>query len=205
MDFRERYKQSFSVLQPSRAIDLKEKNMNSKQAKMVFRPAVAVAICAVVALGTGTVAYAADFGGFRSAIQLWMGGEPIEATIIQDPNSEIGHYEVLDEDGNVVMGGGGVSVDMFGNERPATMEEIQDELSNYVDRTADGRVWLHESQETYDITDLMASGKCNIVVPLKDGSAVYYEIEDQDGMAYAYERTLEPKLPTNEYVELEMR
>lgn len=202
MNNRDTYKQAFSVLHASREISLKEASMNTKKAQRALRPAFVVAISVAAVFGCLGGAYAADLGGIQEKIRLWMGGESVEATIVQDPESTTGAYEVLDENGEVIMGGGGVAIEADGTERPITIDEAADQFNNYVDRDENGTVWLYDNDQAYDITDLVVDGACNVVIQDADGNPAYYEIEDNNGGGYAYSRSPEPSLPMEEYVAL---
>lgn len=207
MNNKERYKQAFSVLHASRAISLEETSMNTKVARQALRPAFVVAISVAAVFGCMATAYAADLGGIQEMVRVWFNGQAVEAQLTLDPESEVGAYElhIPANDGSgeeQVISGGGIAIDADGTERPVTIEEVVEELSSEVDRDEEGNIWLYESGQSYNITDLMAEGSCKVVVSGEDGSLHYYEIEDNGGGGYAYSRSPKPESPLEEYVEL---
>ena len=153
-------------------------------------------------VGCMGVAYAADLGGIQETVRLWLGGEQVEAQLVMDPESETSAYELYDENGEVIMGGGGVAIEDDGTERPLTAEEIMGQFNNYVDRDENGTIWLYDNDQAYDITELMADGACNVVVKDADGNSNYYEIEYNDAGGYGFSCNTTPQLPEEEYAVL---
>lgn len=202
MSNKDKYKQAFSVLHTSREISVQEASMNTNTAKRALRPAFVAAISVVAVFGCLGGAYAADLGGIQEQIRVWFGGEAVQATIVQDPESATGAYSVYLENGEKVGGGGGVAIEADGTERPITVDEVADQFNNYVDRSEDGTIWLYYGGTSYNITDIMVDGACNVVIQGEDGNPIYYEIEDNNGGGYAYTASPEPNLPVEEYVEL---
>ena len=86
MTNKEKYKQAFSVLQPSGKISLEEERMIIMKKKAKFQAAVAAAaICLAFVSGSGIV-YAADLGGVQRKIQLWVQGDQTDADIVYNAN-----------------------------------------------------------------------------------------------------------------------
>ena len=108
MTNKERYQRTFSVLHTSAACP-KEVTAMTKTKR--FRPAKALALCAVIVLvlGLATVAYAADVGGIQRTVQIWFHGDQTDAVL----NVEQGEYTeysatYVDEEGvtHQIEGGG---------------------------------------------------------------------------------------------------
>ncbi len=87
-----------------------------------------------------------------------------------------------DEDGNPrSIGGGGVAIGMFGQERPLTEEEILEELEHpQVEYLEDGTVWVYYHDQKLEITDKFQDGVC--YVQLKDGDKVLYLTVEEQGV-----------------------
>lgn len=202
MNNKEKYQQAFSVLHASREITLEETSMNTKTAKRALRPAFVVAISAAALFGCMATAYATDLGGIQEKVRIWLGGESVEVQMVQNADAGLGGYDLIGEDGEVIMSGGGIAIETDGTERPLTLEEAVNQLNHCVDQDEDGTIWLYDGDNKYDITELMADGSCNVVVTAKDGSSAYYEIEGNDAGGYGFSCNTEPQLPAEEYVAL---
>ena len=176
--------------------------MNTKTAQRALRPAFVVAISVAAVFGCLGGAYAADLGGIQEKVHLWVNGEAVEATVVQDPESATGAYTIYFENGEIAGAGGGIAVEPDGTERPITIDEAVEQFNSEVDRDENGTVWLYDNGQAYDITDLVVDGSCNVVIQGADGNAAYYEIEDNHGGGYSYSRGFEPNLPVEEYVTL---
>lgn len=83
MTERERYQRAFSAVQPSTTFHLEETNMEQKQIRRPLRPLAVVCAAVVLVMGLAAVAYAADLGGFRETVSLWMHGEQVNGTVEQ--------------------------------------------------------------------------------------------------------------------------
>lgn len=89
MTNKERYKQAFSALRPSRQISLEVEEMARIEKKHRTNMAVAAAIaCAVILGGSGTV-YAADIGGIRQKLSMWIHGTQTDVMVTD--NGGIGY------------------------------------------------------------------------------------------------------------------
>ena len=171
MSNKENYKKAFSVLKSSCDFTLEEKRMNRIKRENTHRNLlVAAAVMLVVLAGSGT-AYAADLGGIRETVQMWIHGEQTDVTI----NDE--SIEYVDEDGNVQVETGFKAGPKIG-QRPLTGEEIAEEKVNevYVDMTDDGKIILYFHDKQFDVTDNMAN-KNNKFHIVADGSERYVELE----------------------------
>lgn len=123
--------------------------------------------------------YAADIGGIRRTVQIWLRGDQTNAVMeVKD-----GHYTLSYEDENgepQEMGGGGVAMDAFGRERPLTEEELLEELNSpQVERLEEGSVWVYYRDQKMEITDKFVDGVC--YVELKDGDKTLYLTVDREG------------------------
>lgn len=178
MTDKERYKRTFSRLQASR-LEFTEEMMMNKTKIMPARRMVSLCAAALMIAAMATVAYAADVGGIRRAVQVWIHGDQTNAVMdIQD-----GHYLLSYEDENgetQTVGGGGVAIDAFGRERPLTEEELLEELNSpKVELLEDGTVWVYYQDQKMEITDRFENGVC--YVQLKDGGKVLYLTVEADG------------------------
>ena len=151
-------------------------------------------LCAAVILifSISTVCYAADVGGLRRTIQLWIHGDQTDAIMeIQD-----GQYQVTYEDqqGNLhQQSGGGIAIEPDGSERPVTEEEILDHLNNpEVEYKDDGTVWVYYRNQSLEITDRFdADGVC--YVQLKNGDDILYlTVRYQDGYSTSTNAFVQP-------------
>ncbi|MBQ7491393.1 MAG: hypothetical protein IJT76_02160 [Clostridia bacterium] len=180
MTNKERYQKTFSAFHTSCDFSKERENMNSKKTVRISRLAAVCAALAIV-LGLATAAYAADIGGVRRSIQLWIYGDQTDVIL----EIENGHYSLTyeDADGNIRhQSGGGVAVDPSGRVRPATEDEILQELNMPdVVYEEDGTVWVYYFDQKVEITDQFGDqGVC--YVQLKDGEGVLYmTIKDHSG------------------------
>ncbi len=165
--------------------------MNTKR---TFSPRRAVALCAAVilVLGMATVAYASDFGGIRRTIQLWIHGD--QTTVEWDVQN--GQYQGTDKDTLGLthnIGGGGVTLDEDGNERPMTEEELLEHLNRpEVEYKEDGTVWVYYHDQSIEITDRFdEDGVCFFL--LKDGSkTLYMTVKYNHGYALSQTAYVQP-------------
>ncbi len=176
MSNKENYKKAFSVLKSSCDFTLEEKRMNRIKRENTHRNLlVAAAVMLVVLAGSGT-AYAADIGGIRETVQMWIHGEQTDVTI----NDE--SIEYVDENGNVQVETG-LEVGPEIGERPLTGEELAEEKVNevYVDKTDDGKVIMYFHDKQFDVTDNIANKEYTFHV-VTDGSEVYVKLDfDENG------------------------
>lgn len=190
MTDREKFQKTFSKLHASP--DLLTEVMEMAEKRRYHMPKVAVAaIACVVVLGSGTAAYAMNVGGIQRTIQIWIHGDQTDAQfVVEDGNYSL-DYE--NEDGETVhMGGGGVAIEDDGTERPATEEELMEEINSPdVEYKEDGSVWIYYKNQKMDITDKFEDGVC--YVELKDGDTIQYmTVKYQNGYALSQERYLTP-------------
>ncbi|WP_051563438.1 hypothetical protein [Butyrivibrio sp. LB2008] len=195
MSNKENYKKAFSVLKSSCDFTLEEKRMNRIKRENTHRNLlVAAAVMLVVLAGSGT-AYAADLGGIRETVQMWIHGEQTDVTI----NDE--SIEYVDEDGNVQVETG-FEVGPEIGERPLTGEEIAEEKVNevYVDKTDDGKVIMYFHDKQFDVTDNIANKEYTFHV-VTDGSEVYVKLDFDENGDFSITTSPKPDWFTD-YIEL---
>ena len=153
-----------------------------------------IGLCAAVILilAMATAAYAADVGGIQRRVQLWIHGDQTDAVLDIRDGQYTATYE--DSEGNPrQFGGGGVTFEPDGSERPLTEEEILAHLNRpEVEYEDDGTVWVYYRAQRIEITDKFdAGGVC--YVQLKDGDDILYmTIKYQDGYATSPNRYTAP-------------
>lgn len=181
---KQQYQRTFGVLHASGDFLKEELPMKAPKKHVPMRKAVLV--CAVLALifSLGTACYAADVGGIRRTVQVWIHGEQTDAVM----DVQNGQYtlQIKDADGTVhEQGGGGVAFNPDGSERPLTEEELMEHLdSPDVEENDDGTVWVYYREQAMEITDLFdENGIC--FLELKDGEDILY-LTVKKGNGYAF-------------------
>ena len=153
MTNRENYKRAFQALRPSATFTMEGIEMKRSMKFSTPRAVVVAVMIAILTLGTMTVAFAADLGGIRKTVTLWIQGQPRDAVVIVEPNDidtevvieddeaeggaeaaeytvaddAVGSYTVTwqDEDGEThVFSDSFVAMDEDGAVRPVTMDEV---------------------------------------------------------------------------------
>lgn len=125
--------------------------------------------------------HATDIGGIQRTVQVWFHGDPTDAVF----EVENGEYTLTFEDENGethTQQGGGLAIDIFGNERELTEEELMININTpEVVYNDDGSVWVYYMDQKLDITDEFdEDGIC--YVELKDGNtSIYMTIDDNGG------------------------
>lgn len=161
--------------------EMENKIIMLKQKKPICLKKITSFILAACLIFTMAVtAYAADIGGIRRIIQIWLHGEQTTAVL----DIQNGQYRLTDEEGSFIKGGGGVAFEPDGSERPLTEEEILAHLEHpEVIYQEDGRIWLYYRGQKIDITDRFdEEGYCYL--ELQDGEEVLYAtIEKNGGLA----------------------
>ena len=170
----ERITRATDLICPSPEMDIlgyvEEKTLRSNRRRPLRVAATACASLALVVL-LGAVAYAADLGGIRHPVNVWLHGDMTEVTIQQVGD---GQLEVTYPAGST-RGTGGMAYDPDGTARGVTMEEVIDQLLTDVEATQDedGRYWLYIRDHKIDITDqIEANGYAQEKV--KDGLLADY-------------------------------
>lgn len=188
---KQQYQRTFGVLHASG--DFLKEDITMQTTKHFSMRKVSLLCAAVILIfSISTVCYAADVGGIRRTIQLWIHGDQTDAIMeIQD-----GQYQVTYEDqqGNLhQQSGGGIAIEPDGSERPVTEEEILDHLNNpEVEYKDDGTVWVYYRNQSLEITDRFdADGVC--YVQLKNGDDILYlTVRYQDGYSTSTNAFVQP-------------
>lgn len=192
MTNKEKYKQAFSTIHISDEFSLEVKKMTTTNKKPKLNRLVASIAACVLIVGSATVAYAADFCGIQRTLQLWIQGEQTNVTIQFDGNGNY-NMDYIDDEGNSNhRGGGGVALDVFGNERPLTEEEIMEEITApEVSYKEDGSVWVYWFNQKIDITDKFKNNIC--YVKLENGDkTLYMTIKYEDGYSSSPHKYITP-------------
>jgi len=173
MTNKERYKQAFSAIHPSRNISLEvEKMKNTSKKYNVSTMIATVAVCVMVLIGA-TVAYATDFCGVQRIIQLWIHGEKTEVNLELDGKGSYSMSYSDDENNSRYQNGGGVSFGSEGEETPLSDDELMEHLMRpEVSYEEDGTVFVYWYGQQIDITDKFESDICYI--ELKNCDEVLY-------------------------------
>ena len=171
MTNKERYQRAFSALHASGNF-MEVKTMDKKSSRR-YIPRLA-AVCAAVALtlAMATAAYAADVGGIKRTVQVWLHGELTNATL--DIRGDEYTLDYTDSQGQAQeRGGGGIVIGPDGSERPMTEEEFMEQLDMpEVEYGEDGSVTVWWRGQKLDITDRFENGVC--YVQLRDGGETLY-------------------------------
>ena len=183
---KQQYQRTFGVLHASG--DFLKEDFTMKQSKP-FPVRRALSLCAAVILVfcMATVCYAADVGGIRRTIQIWIHGD--QTTAVMDIQN--GEYTLRYEDADGMpheQSGGGVAFNADGSERPLTDEEILEHVMENarmpeIEYREDDTVWVYYMDQAMEITDKFNSdGIC--FLQLKDGSdTLYLTVKYQNGYA----------------------
>lgn len=152
MTEQERYKKAMSMVRPSGQMDVldyvEERTMKHKRTVRMLATACAslafVLVCSISA-------YAANIGGIRHTVNIWLHGDMTEVTIEEVGE---GQFLITYPDGSV-RGTGGVSIGFGGKEQWETVEEVEDRLLNdpEVEQDEEGRIWLYLRDHKIDITE----------------------------------------------------
>ena len=176
----ERYQRAFSALHAS-AKTMEARDME-KKTKCYTRRAAAVCAAAALVLALAGIAYAADVGGIRRTVQIWLHGDQTNAVL----DIRGAEYTLTYTDGQgrtQERGGGGVAFEADGSERDLTEEEIVEQLDfPDVEYGEDGSVTVWWRGKGADITDKFEDGVC--YVQLRDGGETkYLTVKYQNGYA----------------------
>ena len=168
---------------PERTTNMENKNINSRRI-------IGLVLAACLVVTFAVTAYAADIGGIRRKIQIWLFGDQTTAVLdIQD-----GRWTVTDEEGALIRSGGGITIDLDGTERPITEEEIleQLEIPDLVHKE-DGSTWVYYHGQTIEITEEMYDEDGYCYLELRDGTEILFAtIERNGGMATSPEKYVQP-------------
>lgn len=168
-----------------------EKKGVSIKKKWYITKIAAVAAALTIVIGSGSVAYAMNFGGIQRIVQVWIHGEQTEAVFSVDNGTYTLDYK--DKDGNEVhYGGGGIAFNQDGTERPLTEEELWSEINAPdVQYEEDGSVILYYLDQQMDITDKFEDGICYLQLQVDDETK-YMTVKYQNGYAMSPYRYIQP-------------
>ncbi|WP_026654221.1 MULTISPECIES: hypothetical protein [Butyrivibrio] len=163
MSNKENYKKAFSVLKSSCDFTLEEKRMNRIKRENTHRNLLVAAVAMLVVLvGSGT-AYAADLGGIKKTVQMWVHGNKTDVSyeFDEEKNNYVKTY--VNENGEEVQED--VSV-WHGDNTPLEEDELIEYESDNVsyEKTDDGRFMIYYQNKAVDITDKFTDGTCYIHV-----------------------------------------
>ena len=181
MTEREQYKRMFSVIRPSADFtwEVTEMKTGRKSVKML----IAVCIALALMIGSVTVAYAADLGGFRQVVQVWIKGE---RQLMEIEQVDEGHFQWTDENGDTQRGGGVIQQDN-GDALPLTIDQWAEQMSDlgFAEMAEDGRVWFYYKDYKEDITDQVDNDGIAKIQLEEDGKPLYITVKDNHGGGYA--------------------
>lgn len=112
---------------------------------------------ALVIAGSTGVAYAADLGGIRTTVNVWLHGEHTQLDAVPNGTGGYEFYETGSDE--PIGGGGGVWIDENGVEHAASAQEVADNMKPPVEILDDGRVTLELKEKVWDITGEVQRGK----------------------------------------------
>ena len=163
--------------------------MEKRKKPIHLRKITSFILAACLIFTMAVTAYAADIGGIRRIIQIWLHGDRTTAVL----DIQNGQYTLTDEKGSFIKGGGGVAFEPDGSERPLSEGEIMEHLEHpEVVHQADGSIWVYYRGQKIEITDRFdADGFCYL--ELRDGDDILYAtIEKNGGIATSPTAYLQP-------------
>ena len=197
MTDKERFQETFKYLHASPEIITEVLNMSEEKRvisvnrkRNMGRVAAAVAAL-VIAVGSGSVAYAMDLGGIQRIVQVWIHGDQTDAVFTVNEGEYTLEYE--NEEGNLVQqSGGGIAFEADGTQRPLTEEELwEDVTAPDVEYKEDGTVWVYYKNQELNITDKFENEICYL--QLEDGDEVkFLTIKYQNGYAMSPHGYVQP-------------
>lgn len=154
-----------------------ERTTNMVNNKTNSRRIIGLVLAACLVFTLAVTAYAADIGGIRRIIKLWIQGEQTTVTL----DVQEGNYTVTAEDGSPIISGGGVVMEADGSTRPVTEEEILTHLDQPdLHHKEDGTIWVYYREQKIEITDMFDdSGFCYL--ELQDDNGILYVLVDKQG------------------------
>lgn len=188
---KEHYQRAFGVLHASGDF-LKEDITMQKTRHFSMRRVVFLCAAVITVISLATVCYAADMGGIRRTVQLWIHGD--QTTAVMDIRN--GSYDLTYEDDEGIIhqvSGGGVSFEEDGSERPLTEEELIEHLNSPdVQYREDGSVWLYFMDQSMEITHKFNEENVCFVQLTNGEETLYLTIKYKGGFAYSPERFIQP-------------
>lgn len=197
MTDKERFQKTFKHLHASPEIITEVLNMSEEKRvisvnrkRNMGRVAAAVAVL-MIAVGSGSVAYAMDLGGIQRIVQVWIHGDQTDAVFTVNEGEYTLEYE--DEEENLVQqSGGGIAFEADGTQRPLTEKELwEDVTAPDVEYKEDGTVWVYYKNQGLNITNKFENEICYL--QLEDGDEVkFLTIKYQNGYAMSPHGYVQP-------------
>ena len=194
MTNKEKYQRAFGVLHASDDF-LKEELFMKQTKRFPLRRALCLCAAVILVFGLATVCYAADVGGIRRMVQIWVHGDQTDAVLDIQNGSYTLTYE--DAQGNTHdQGGGGVAIEWDGSERPLTEEEIMEHLNTpepEVEYREDGTIWIYYMDQAMEITDKFDENNC-CFVQLRNGTdTLYVTVRKDNGYSWSSTEFAQPE------------
>lgn len=194
---RSEYQRVFSQMQIPEPVDV-QKILEEERTDGVMsfwkKHAMALAAAMVIVGSTG-VAYAADLGGIRTTVNVWLHGEQTQLDAV--PNGSGGYEFYENGSDQPVGGGGGVWIDEDGVEHQASAEEVAENLAAPVEVREDGSVWVSVKDRTWDVSGYFREGK----EASFHANGKYIQAKLEDGSIQT--QTTDQPEPGIEYIELQ--
>lgn len=136
---------------------------------------VAVCVAVILILGMVSGAYAADVGGIKSNIRIWIHGTQKDAVTQLQPEDQLYTITYEDSDGEVHEKRiGSIMYEDDGSERAITEDEIVSFMNMPdVEYRDDGTIWVYYHSQSIEITD-----------KFDDNGIGYVQIEDGEETLY---------------------
>ena len=169
---KQQYQRTFGVLHASGDFLKEDLTMHATN-HFPVRKMISLCAAVIVILSMATVCYAADVGGIRRTVQIWIHGDQTSAVMDIENGQYTLNYE--DAEGNSHQrGGGGIAINPDGSERPLTEAELMEHLNSpEVEYRADGTVWIYYMDQAMEITDRFNEDAV-CFIQLKNGKDTLY-------------------------------
>lgn len=162
MTNKEKYKNTFAILQTSATFDLEADKMEMLKRKAIYkRIATTIIVLFLLATVSGTV-YASDIGGLRTRMKLWIHGSEEDTTVEYHDNGDY-IIEYTDKDGNQQVTTGAIyKIDKDGNNQALDDDKFVHYLTEPRVYRVDGKITVEYKDEVVDITDQFKYGVCTV-------------------------------------------
>lgn len=191
----ENYKKTFDAVASSqmRTLEAEQIMVTRTRRKKSMNKMVVVFAAVFLLASLSCVAYAANIGGIREIVSVWLHGEQKNAEFTYNPE---GSYQLVyeGEDGEQhEISGGGIEVGPNGSERPLTAEELKEQMSfPDIDYDSDGNVFFYYKDQKIDLTDRFEDQFCYFEVK-DDDTTMYVTVKYQKGFAISTEGYSSPE------------
>lgn len=189
---KQQYQRTFGVLHASGDFLEEDLTMHATN-RFPVRKMISLCAAVIVILSMATVCYAADVGGIRRTVQIWIHGDQTSA--VMDIGN--GQYTLTYEDAEGKIheqGGGGIAINPDGSERPLTEAELMEHLNSpEVEYRADGTVWIYYMDQAMEITDRFNEDAV-CFIQLKNGKdTLYVTVKYDNGWATSPRAFVQPE------------